>query len=322
MKLLARGGKEDLAYVHVAELAGGRSVEFVESVQPPRSRGEKWVNIVSTMSGCPVRCQFCDAGGGYRGNLSADEIMAQIDHLVRSRFSTSSNGRRPLVPVEKWKVQFARMGEPVLNPAVLEVLRALPARYDAPGLFPSISTVAPRTSKAERFLEELLELKQSLYPGRFQFQLSVHTTDDDRRSWLVPVKTWSLAEMARYGERFFEEGDRKVSLNFALTKGSPIDPVVLTEHFSPSTFLIKLTPVNPTFAARRRGITSAIDGHDPASASEVIKALEKVGYEVLLSIGELEENQIGSNCGQYISAAITEGGLHLDGYGYPLEDHV
>jgi hypothetical protein len=133
------------------------------------------------------------------------------------------------------------MGEPSLNPAVLDVLDELPDRYHAPGLMPSISTVAP--AGAQRFFEQLIDIKQSKYSGgRFQFQFSLHTTDDSLRDEIIPVKKWRFDEMAAYGERFFLPGDRKITLNFALAHGAPVDPDVLRQHFDPGKFLIKITP--------------------------------------------------------------------------------
>ena len=49
------------------------------------------------------------------------------------------------------------MGEPTLNPAVLDVLDELPGLYDAPGLMPSISTVAPKG--CDDFQERLMQIK-------------------------------------------------------------------------------------------------------------------------------------------------------------------
>ena len=69
------------------------------------------------------------------------------------------------------------MGEPAFNPAVLELLRELPSRYQAPGLMPSLSTIAP--GGVDGFFEALLEIKNELYPGgKFQFQFSLHTSDE------------------------------------------------------------------------------------------------------------------------------------------------
>ena len=43
--------RTDLARVFIADLGDGRMIEFVESVQPPIPRHEKWVLIISTSAG-------------------------------------------------------------------------------------------------------------------------------------------------------------------------------------------------------------------------------------------------------------------------------
>ncbi|HSG27424.1 MAG TPA: hypothetical protein VLA34_03015, partial [Candidatus Krumholzibacterium sp.] len=143
----------------------------------------------------------------------------------------------------------------------------------------------------------------------------IHTTDPAKRDWLMPAKKWDLGQIAAYGDRFYREGGRKVTLNFALAEGMPVDPVVLLDHFSPDRFFIKITPVNPTCAAGESGIASHIVPGTGRYA--VVDALGNAGYEVLLSIGELEENHIGSNCGQYVSRYLAGGSLE-EAYNYEI----
>ncbi|WP_373419041.1 radical SAM protein [Thermosipho africanus] len=207
MKILEKFGKEEIAYVYLGETSRGNLVEFVESIQPPIPRDEKWVLIVSTLNGCPVQCMMCDAGGFYKGKLTKEEILEQILYLVNTRYSKK-------VPVKKFKIQFARMGEPALNNEVLEVLKELPEILDAPGLLPSISTVAPIGT--DDFFEELYEIKEKFYRSRFQLQFSIHSTDEKQRDKIIPIKKWNFEKIALYGEKFVREGDRKVTLNFAL----------------------------------------------------------------------------------------------------------
>jgi len=310
MRVKAWTGSDDVAKVYIAEADGGRHIEFVESVEPPLPRSEKWVLIVSTLFGCPGGCRFCDAGGSYGGKLAAEEILFQTDYMIDRRYP----GRK--VPARKFKVQLARMGEPSLNDAVLDVLETLPGRYDAPGLMPALSTIAPEGREA--FFERLLEIGRGMYNGRFQLQFSLHTTDAGKRDWLMPPKKWDFERIARFGERFFTEGGRKITLNFALAEGMPLDAAVLFSHFDPGKFLVKLTPVNPTCEAGRSGVTSSIvPGTEPES---VTSPLRDAGYEVIVSIGELEENHIGSNCGQYIRRYLDGGEEFKAGYNYKLEN--
>ena len=311
MKIVASTGAEDIAQVYIVELGEGKLVECVEAVQPPLPRERKWVLLVSTMCGCPVKCIMCDAGGYYRGKLTSDDIFAQIDYLVRKRFPQG------VIPASQFKIQFARMGEPALNEAVLDVLDELPVRYTAPGLMPSLSTVAPAGTL--RFFERLLAIKRAKYSrGRFQFQFSIHTTDEQLRDRIVPIRKWTFAEMAEYGERFYQPGDRKVTLNFALAQDAPIDPGVLLKHFDPATFLVKITPLNPTYRAAEHRLSSYIDPSQAGDDYPVIKALHASGYDVIVSVGEVEENLIGSNCGQYVMRHLQAGTPIQDGYTYPL----
>ncbi|MCK4404115.1 MAG: radical SAM protein, partial [candidate division Zixibacteria bacterium] len=124
-------------------------------------------------------------------------------------------------------------------------------------------------------------------------------------------------KIAEYGKAFYKKGDRKITLNFALADGIPVDPGVLLRYFNPDKFLIKITPVNPTYQASKNKISSYIlpDEED----YEIINALREVGYEVILSIGELAENHIGSNCGQHVTNYLKEKDKIKGGYTYPVQ---
>ena len=326
MRMVSEYGRDDLAKVYVARMRdedgeddGKYLAEFVESLQPPNPREKKWVLIVSSMFGCPIGCRMCDAGGNYSGKMTADEILSQIDHIVRRRHPDG------VVPSEKFKVQFARMGEPTLNPAVLDAMRRLPEEFDAPGLYVSMSSIAPSGGGAPEFLEKLIDLKNERYPnGRFQLQFSIHTTDPAKRQELIPTKKWSFDEIAAYSERFADmaAGDKKVTLNFAPAKGYPIDIPVVREHFDPSLFVIKLTPLNPTVRSKEREMESMIDPHSDETSRVLVDGFMDAGYDVILSIGELEENKIGSNCGQFIQRALNSsdkphGSYELERYTIP-----
>ena len=309
MKVIAKTGREDIATVYIAEFDSKKRVEFVESVQPPLSREKKWVLIISSLFGCCINCQFCDAGGNYEGKLSEKELLAQIDYMVKNRYPDG------IIPVEKFKIQFARMGEPSLNSNVLNVLWKMPEIYDAPGLMPSISTVAP--AGTDKFFEELLEIKNKLYKDKFQMQFSIHTTDLERRDWLIPVKKWSFKAISDYGNDFYRQGEKKITLNFALADNLSVNPQELLKYFSPEKFLIKITPVNPTFKA----VSNKLNSHKllKNKEHEIIQNLNKAGYDVILSIGELEENLIGSNCGQFLANYEQEKRNLKESYNYQLQ---
>lgn len=310
MNILAEYGRDDLAKVYVAQLRNTKEhntqsaphlIEFVESIQPPLPREEKWVLIVSSMFGCPIQCKMCDAGGDFSGCLTVEEILAQITYMVHRRYPDGTP------TTSKFKIQFARMGEPTLNPAVLTALEKLPRLYEKSTLHVSLSSVAPKTKATKKFFEKLLLIKKRWYSqGRFQLQFSIHTTDTMKRDELIPIKKWSFEDIAAYGERFrrSSEDDKKITLNFAPIVGYPLNVEHLRSFFDPQHFLIKITPINPTVRSQEASLLSAVNAANPTTSYDLIKQLRKNGYDVILSIGVLEENQIGSNCGQYIQRAL------------------
>jgi 23S rRNA (adenine2503-C2)-methyltransferase len=312
MKVVASTSKENSTIVYIIEQEHGKLLECVESVLPSSTRLEKWILLVSTMYGCPVHCAMCDAGGYYQGNPTADEILEQINFLVQQRFHAN------IIPSKQFKIQFSRMGEPALNLAVLEVLKSLSQRYNAPGLMPSISTVAPAGCK--KFFDQLIDIKNEYYSGgRFQFQFSIHTTDEGLRDQIIPIRKWRFSDMAEYGDRFFSPGDRKITLNFALAQQSPLEAGVLKRYFSPEKYLIKITPINPTYRAIETNLISHVDIDSPNQNDEIVSALSAEGYEVIMSIGNVEENFIGSNCGQYVRAHLKAQDKITTGYTYPID---
>ncbi|MCK5131386.1 MAG: radical SAM protein [Candidatus Sabulitectum sp.] len=315
MKVIASSGRDDLARVYIVEFENRLQVECAESLQPPLPLEQKWVMLVSTLFGCPVGCSMCDAGSEYNGKLTALQITEQIEMMIRRRFPDMK------VPSTQFKVQFARMGEPALNPSVIDVLKDLPNRIDAPGFMPSISTVAP--TGTDRFFRDLLNVKRNLYSGgNFQLQFSLHTTDPVLRREIIPVNSWSMSEIASYGREFYSSGDRKVTLNFALAKGSPLEPEVLLAHFDPEYFLIKITPLNPTYRAMENNLASHIDPASTEKRNDLVENIRDAGYRVIVSIGEQEENRIGSNCGQYLKAHVDSKKSMNAGYTYPISELV
>jgi len=228
--------------------------------------------------------------------------------MVKRRFPTSH------IDVDKFKIQFARMGEPSFNKAVLDVLEELSQKYKFKNFIPSISTIAP--VGVNDFFFSLLEIKNRLYRDNFQLQFSIHSTNEKQRDNLTPIKKWDFQKIADFGNQFYNHGNRKITLNFALAKDSIVDTNELLHYFDPQIFLIKVTPVNPTFNAKANNIKSLIEPN--LQEHELVGELRKAGFDVILSFGELEENKIGSNCGQYIYSLKNK--VPLDAYTYALEN--
>lgn len=312
MEIISSFGNPEIATVYCAQTNEGNKIECVQSLQPPLSISEKWVLIISTMVGCPVGCLMCDAGGFYKTNLSASEMLDQIEYMVQQRFPDRH------ILTDKWKIQFARMGEPAFNRDIIDVLGALPEKYVYKKLIPSISTVAP--ANCEHFFNDLFHVSRQ-YQGDFQLQFSIHSTDADQRDRIIPVKKWTFEQIAEYGKKFYE-GGRKITLNFALAKDSIVSAAELEKSFDSKRFLIKITPINPTHRAKASQWSSGIHVKSESLPGHplLLQELREAGFDVILSIGEIEENQIGSNCGQYIQKHMVVSRGEIDGYSYVNAD--
>jgi 23S rRNA (adenine2503-C2)-methyltransferase len=197
------------------------------------------------------------------------------------------------------------MGEPTLNPAVLDFLRLLGNRAHD-NLVVSLSTVGP--ASCTPFINDLKKIKDQSFKGRFQLQFSIHSTDPEVRRRLIPVRSLALADMAVLGRQFCSPGDKRVTLNFIVMKDIPIDVRQIAGLFDPENFIIKITPLNPTYRARHHKILPGFDPEKPETARDIVSMFENEGFQTLLSIGELEENQIGSNCGQYLEKLKSSAG--------------
>jgi 23S rRNA (adenine2503-C2)-methyltransferase len=295
LKVLQKRGKKELALVYVASLRNDplNLVEFVDACSPSvGDRLKKWVIIISSQLGCPVNCLMCDAGGGFRGNLSSAEMLGQIQTVV------TDNGLDPN-NCAKFKVQFARMGEPALNPEVITALRDLAGLY--PRVIPCIATIGPENCSS--WFGELLVVRDLFQD--FQLQFSVNSTDESWRDVIMQYPKMTLSELAEYGQSFYRLGQRKVVLNFALQPRWPLDAIALRRIFDPEYFAVKLTPTNPTGTGRENSLDLSQD-LDAINSKMEKKAqeLERQGFLVIRSVGELEENQIGSNCGQAVKSFV------------------
>jgi len=294
LALVERTGLEDVAWVHVARFSGdpeGRLVEFVDGTADGKGRHDKWIINISTQFGCPVGCAFCDAGATYRGDLSAEQMLAQVRWVLGCRPGLAER-------CGKLKVHFSRMGEPALNDSVLTALEGLRGLVQSRELWACVATTAPRVS--QQWFVSLFEIAHREFPGRFQLQLSVNSTQEETRRRLMPIPLLTLEELAELARGFYRPGERKAVLNFALAKGVDFDVERVARVFSPDLCAVKLTPVNPTVTGASKGFQTLLRSCQEEAAFLAAGRLEGMGFDVIVSIGEEEEDTVGSNCGQSV----------------------
>jgi len=297
IEVLKRRSVPGVGTVFVGRLPGGL-VEFVDGLAEGRGRRDKWVIGVSTMYGCPVRCVFCDAAHSYSGRVSAEGLLEQVRAVLDLH-------PEDIQVCAKLKVHFQRMGEPSLSGEVLTAIAALPSLLERRRFWPCIASVAPVGS--ERWFEDLLGLRRAMRDATFQLQFSINSTDPVVRRRIMPAKLLPLRWVADYTRSFYEAGQRKPCLNFALAHGWPLDADTILRLFDPSKVLIKVTPLNPTVMGARHGLRSMLGSGETEKLDKELDVLRRAGFECLWDWGNVLDNVLGSNCGQSIRAMTNRG---------------
>jgi len=115
----------------------------------PSHQQHACVGIIEVNSACNMDCPLCFANAGAGYNLTLGEVEAILDHFVETE------GRAEVV-------QFSG-GEPTIHPDIIPMLRAAKERNIRHVM---INTNGKRIASDDRFLEQLAELRPSIY---FQF---------------------------------------------------------------------------------------------------------------------------------------------------------
>jgi len=200
-------------------------------------RSERWMVGVSVMSGCPVRCKFCATGQMKKWrNLTAQEIIDQVEFVV------SKNPEYDPLNSKEFKVNYTRMGEPFLNiDAVKEAIFELNKRY--PNLHHYVSTIGVSDSDF------------SWIKDNITLQISVHSTDNESRNWLIPFKKkMTLQELGQIRTKSF----LKTTINLTLVKEEDFDINILKTLFNPKHFFVKISPINTNAVSNKHDLGDGI----------------------------------------------------------------
>ncbi|MBD3250085.1 MAG: 23S rRNA (adenine(2503)-C(2))-methyltransferase RlmN [Candidatus Pacebacteria bacterium] len=230
---------------------------------------------VSSMSGCPVGCQFCATGQmGLQTNLEAREIIDQVLYF----------GRKLKQQNEKvTHVVYMGMGEPLLNlEAVEESLDVLMAE-DKLAMSKrriTLSTVG--------YISQFRKLLQDGY--RPQIAVSLHAPTQELRAELMPVaKLFPLDELMEALVEYEKLTNKQVTYEYILIDGvndQPKQAHQLSELLENRLAHVNLIPYNP------------VPGVDFSSSSEgKIQAFSRILDEQGIS------NTVRVTMGQDIDAA-------------------
>ena len=202
------------------------------------------------------------------------------------------------------------MGEPTYNFNVIQSAYWLAGFFESKGwgFHPVVSTMCPKNNKLlSKFIDQWLNFKNT-FGGNAGLQLSINTTDEDKRNESFNGNCLSLQEIGLMMERLIKYvglTGRKIALNFALTDDE-INAQVLRSHFNPEHFLCKITPMHMTKSCSDSNIITR-DGYEKYYPyKDVEERLKAVGFDVIVFIPSKEEDESRITCGNAILAGGTK----------------
>ena len=190
---------------------------------------------ISSQVGCGMGCVFCATGQmGFKRNLSSGEILAQVLHYARM-----------LKKVEErvTNVVLMGMGEPFQNydnvMAAIDRLNASDGFAMGARRF-TISTVG-LVPAILRFADEQRQINLAI---------SLHQTDDERRSEIMPVnRKWGLDELLDACRYYTQQTNRRLTFEWALIQGVNDSEATATELAGRLKGIhchVNAIPLNPT----------------------------------------------------------------------------
>lgn len=264
---------------------------------------EKWVVTLSTQYGCPMRCTFCDVPHlQFRGNATFDDMYKQL--------LTALSLFPEVHYTERLNIHFARMGEPILNPEVLEfafflahnkakIQRDSGVRIEV--IHPVLTTSSPRNfTNLHRHLMHWCDLKNNHFNGQAGLQLSVNSTSEEQRSAMYSGMQSTLEDIALVMQNAPDPLSRKYCLNFAFATGNEADGKRCAKLFPPDRFMVKITPIHNNNSCRENDIKTVGGYESFAPYEEAERSFIDAGYDVLVFVPSIDEEDGLVTCGNLV----------------------
>lgn len=202
---------------------------------------ERWMIGVSCMSGCPVHCKFCATSKlkKYR-NLTAKEIYEQVKFILDKHPEVTK------VCSKEFKINYTRMGEPFLNiEAVKDAIKLIDAdeRLKDIKVHHYISTIGLKNSDF------------SWIKDNITLQISLHSLNEDRRHWLIPIDgLMSIEELGKIRT----QSNLQTTVNMTLIDEKDFNIDIMKKYFDPKYFFIKLSPINENDTSKENNTGSGV----------------------------------------------------------------
>lgn len=174
--------------------------ETVESVLMQYHHG--WSQCLSTQAGCRMNCAFCATGmGGLRRNLTASEMMSQIETAQQDRGIRVSS------------LVLMGMGEPLDN--FEEVTAFLSRLSQEGGVHIGMRHVSLSTCGLVEPLYRLMEYRWPL-----TLSVSLHAPNNELRSRLMPVnRRYPVEVLLQACRDYIDKVGRRISFEYAMMDG-------------------------------------------------------------------------------------------------------
>jgi 23S rRNA (adenine2503-C2)-methyltransferase len=189
---------------------------------------ERTVICCSVQSGCPVGCTFCGTGKNFIVNLTADEIIYQVQTILKDKGISDLASQ-----YAKFQIMFMSMGEPMLNWTNVEIaIQKLNQLYPNAALLLSTIGVAD-----DNVFKKIIDLSTKI--DKVGLQFSIHKSTNNERNKLIPYnKKYTLREIRDRGTAWSIATKRQVYLNYCVDNynTSPDDAENLKNLFSPINF--------------------------------------------------------------------------------------
>lgn len=235
---------------------------------------------VSTQVGCRMGCKFCASTlGGLTRNLTSGEILSQI--LAVNALHGGAGGQRAVT-----NIVLMGSGEPLDNyDNVVGFLRNVTAEG---GIHISARNISLSTCglvpKMKAFAEENIPVNLTV---------SLHQTTDEGRARTMPVaKKYSIAEILRACEYYFERTGRRYIFEYSLIAGENCDK----EHAEQLIRLLKGKPCHVNLIRLNEVKERNLQTVTEKQAYRFLGLLEQGGLSATLrrQIGA----DVGGACGQ------------------------
>lgn len=245
-----------------------------------------------------MKCKFCDVPKvGVGRNATFKDIVGQVEAAI----SLHPEVKR----TDRLNIHYARMGEPTFNPNVLHHAIKMKIKNNPLAnslIHPVISTMMPKNNKMlTGFLKVWTNaIKNIVYKGDAGLQFSINSTNDAQRNEMFSGNSLSLDEISLIGRSLPIPIGRKYALNIALADTYEVDAKEMKRLFSPDEFMVKITPLHVTNSSEDNNIVTSGGYTDYTPYQSVEKDLIAEGFDVLVFVPSLDEDESRITCGNAI----------------------